>query len=185
MNTLRLIARVLLMAMALGSSADAAAPDDNHPHERGATRLTQPGQAAFGALSEAVAMLDRDPSTDWSKVDITRLRNHLVDMDEVVMRSDAVQQSTGDAVRVTYTGSGSTLSAIQRMIPAHSAMMNGFRNWRTSTETRPDGVTWIIVSDPSELQRIRALGPYGLLTLGDHHAIHHLAMAQGVLVKDR
>ena len=186
MNTLRFISSVLLVAMASGSSAAEVVPaDESHSRHASTLQLTQPGQAAFGALTEAVAMLDQDPNTDWTKVDITRLRNHLVDMDEVLMRSDAVLQSSGDAIRVTYTGSGRTLAAIQRMIPAHSSMMNGYRNWKTSTESQPDGSTWIIITDASELQRIRALGPYGLLTLGNHHLVHHLAMARGVLTQHR
>jgi len=41
-----------------------------------------PGQDAFGAIQEIVQILDADPKTDWSKVDLEALRQHLIDMDE-------------------------------------------------------------------------------------------------------
>src|SRR5437763_2768602 len=40
---------------------------------------TSPGQAAFGAISEIVRLLKADPNTDWSKVNIEALRQHLID----------------------------------------------------------------------------------------------------------
>ena len=40
----------------------------NAPQQSGAAR--EPGQAAFAAIQEIVALLDADPSTDWSKVNI-------------------------------------------------------------------------------------------------------------------
>jgi len=41
------------------------------------------GQDAFGAIREIVRILDADPKTDWSKVDLEALRQHLIDMNEV------------------------------------------------------------------------------------------------------
>src|SRR4051812_38074313 len=52
----------------------------------------QPGQQAFAAIAEAVRLLDADPATDWNMVDLDRLRRHLVDMDEVVMRAAVSQR---------------------------------------------------------------------------------------------
>ena len=144
-----------------------------------ASGLTQPGQAAFAALQEAVALLEADSATDWSKVNITSLRDHLVDMDEVVMHADAKIDDTADGVRVSFTGAGRTLAAVKRMIPAHASMMNGYHDWASSTSASTTGVVWTIVASPAERVRIKALGPFGLLTLGSHHAIHHLALARG------
>ena len=50
------------------------------------TTPTSPGQDAFGAIQEVVRMLDADPKTDWSKVDLEALRQHLIDMNEVTLQ---------------------------------------------------------------------------------------------------
>ncbi|MGA7666054.1 MAG: hypothetical protein WBW13_14615, partial [Pseudolabrys sp.] len=44
---------------------------------------TLPGQDAFGTIQEIVQTLQSDPKTDWSKVNIDALRQHLIDMNEV------------------------------------------------------------------------------------------------------
>src|SRR5262249_56527810 len=67
---------------------------------------TLPGQDAFGAIAEVVRILEADPATDWSTVDVERLRQHLIDMNEVVLRA-AVQSAPvagGLAMEVTGTG---------------------------------------------------------------------------------
>lgn len=35
------------------------------------------GQSAFAAIQEIVTKLEADPATDWSKIDIESLRQHL------------------------------------------------------------------------------------------------------------
>ncbi|WP_419694904.1 hypothetical protein ACN2CC_32530 [Mesorhizobium muleiense] len=50
---------------------------------------TMPGQDAFGAIQEIVRMLEADPETDWSKIDLEALRQHLIDMNEVTLKADA------------------------------------------------------------------------------------------------
>jgi hypothetical protein len=39
------------------------------------------GQDAFGAISEIVRMLKANPRTDWSRVNIEALRQHLIDIE--------------------------------------------------------------------------------------------------------
>ena len=171
--------RLLVICVGLIALVSARADDVHHAHSPDPT-LVQSGQAAFAAIQEIVARLDADPGTDWSKVDIDRLRNHLIDMDEVVMHADSTVQDVDGGVRIIVTGSGRTLAAIQHMIPAHAAMMNEYRGWRTTTEPIDSGVAWTIFStSQSERVRIRGLGLFGLLTLGSHHGPHHLAMAKG------
>jgi hypothetical protein len=57
-------------------------------------------QAAFATIADVVRKLTADSTTDWSKVNIEALRLHLIDMDDVVMRS-AVTQVTRLVVRRT------------------------------------------------------------------------------------
>jgi len=184
-NSLAAFFAMLVLVMPLSNAADSHADmrcshADAHADAH-AAGLTQPGQAAFAALQEAVALLEADPATDWSKVNITSLRDHLVDMDEVVMHADAAIDDTADGVRVSFTGAGRTLAAVKRMIPAHASMMTGYHDWTSSTSATANGVVWTIVASPAERVRIKALGPFGLLTLGSHHAVHHLALARGLM----
>ena len=53
---------------------------------------TMPGQDAFGTIQEIVQMLEADPATDWSKVNIAALREHLIDMNEVTLHAAAEQR---------------------------------------------------------------------------------------------
>ena len=93
------------------------------------TTPTLPGQDAFGAIQEIVQILDADPKTDWSKVDLEALRQHLIDMNEVTLKADAAPKQIDGGLEIAVTGSGRTLVAIQRMIPAYAQMANGHNGW--------------------------------------------------------
>ena len=61
-----------------------------HGQQFGAAGVpTMPGQDAFGTIQEIVQMLEADPATDWSKVNIAALREHLIDMNEVTLHAAA------------------------------------------------------------------------------------------------
>ena len=140
---------------------------------------TMPGQEAFGTIQEIVRMLEADPSTDWSKVNIAALREHLIDMDEVTMRAAAAERSLDDGVEITVTGEGRTLAAIKRMVPAHVHELSQL-GWNAKTEDLPDGVKMIVTSaDAGQVTKLRALGFMGIMVQGSHHQLHHLMMAKG------
>ena len=83
-------------------------------------------------------------------------------------------------MRVAVTGSGRTLAAIRRMIPAQAAAINGRNGWSATAAPAPNGVLLTVnASDPKEVQHIRGLGFAGLLVSGGHHQPHHLLMARG------
>jgi hypothetical protein len=139
-----------------------------------------PGQAAFGTVQEIVRLLEADPATDWTKVNLGALREHLIDMDEVTMRAVATETPIDGGLRVAVTGAGRTLTAIQRMIPAHATALNGLHGWTVASASQADGAVLTVTStDPKELAHIRGLGFIGLLASGPHHQPHHLAMAKG------
>jgi hypothetical protein len=143
---------------------------------------TQPGQDAFGAVQEIVGMLQADPSTDWSKVNLDALREHLIDMNEVALRADAAVERIDGGIRVVVTGSGRTLAAIQRMLPEHTREMNGRNGWTMQAEPRADGVTLTVTAtDQRQIAIIRGLGFIGVMATGGHHQMHHLMMAKGAL----
>jgi hypothetical protein len=138
------------------------------------------GQDAFGAIQENVARLEADPATDWSKVNLEALRQHLIDMNEVTLRADAAAIPVAGGLTIAITGSGRTLAAIQRMVPAHAQEIDGLNHWRVAAGALANGMTLTVTSDdPKEVQKIRGLGFIGILVTGSHHKPHHLAMARG------
>jgi hypothetical protein len=129
-----------------------------------------------------VRLLEADSTTDWSGVDLERLRTHLVDMDEVTLRSTARQDTVPGGARFTVRGAGRTAGAIRRMAAAHAAMLERERGLRVQVEPLADGarVTVRVPSaDARAVARLRALGFVGLLATGAHHGAHHLALARG------
>jgi len=143
----------------------------------------QPGQQAFGTIAEVVRLLDADPATDWSKVDLERLRRHLVDMDEVVMRATVTQAPVPGGLAMDVTGTGRTERAIQAMVVPHARELDRLPAYTAKTEPIKGGVRLTVTAKPAEdakaVARLRGLGFIGLLTEGGHHGPHHLAMARG------
>ena len=149
----------------------------------GAPRL--PGQDAFGALAEVVRLLDADPSTDWTTVDLERLRQHLIDMNEVVLRSEVRQSPVDGGLVMEVTGAGRTAQAIRAMLVPHAAELAKLPAYQAKAEPIAGGVRLTVTAakanDAKAVARVRALGFAGLLTEGAHHGPHHLAMARGEL----
>jgi hypothetical protein len=149
-------------------------------HGSSATTPTLPGQDAFGAIQEVVRILDANPKTDWSKVDLEPLRQHLIDMNEVMLHAEAAPKQIDGGLEIAITGSGRTLVAIQRMIPAYAQIANGHNRWSAKASELPNGeLLTVTANDPKEIRHIRGLGFIGLLASGSWHQSHHLAMAKG------
>jgi hypothetical protein len=144
---------------------------------------TLPGQDAFGAIQEVVRILEADPTTDWTKVNIERLRQHLIDMNEVTLRSEVKSAVVPGGLTMEVTGTGRTEQAIRRMVVPHTVELNKMPEWSAQTEEIPGGLHLTVVAknpdDARTIARIRGLGFIGLLTEGFHHQPHHLAMAKG------
>jgi len=143
---------------------------------------TLPGQDAFGAIQEVVQILEADPTTDWSKVNLERLRQHLIDMNDVTLRSEVKSAVMPGGLTMEVTGSGRTEQAIRRMVVPHTVELNKMPEWSAQTEQTPGGLRLTVVAknpdDARTIARIRGLGFIGLLTEGFHHQPHHLAMAK-------
>ncbi|NUQ11711.1 MAG: hypothetical protein HUU26_05180 [Gemmatimonadaceae bacterium] len=151
-------------------------------HPVPAAAPSRPGQAAFGAIAEIVGLLVADSTTDWTRVDIEALRQHLIDMEEVTMHAVVRQEAVTNGARFTVSGQGRTIAAIQRMARAHATTLTPADSLRMSVETSAAGAIVTVVAtapSPRMTARIRGLGFIGLLTLGDHHGPHHLAIARG------
>ncbi len=140
---------------------------------------TLPGQDAFGAIQEVVKILEADPATDWSKVNIAALREHLIDMNEVALHAAAAQRTLDNGVEIAVTGEGRTLDAIKRMVPAHLAELVKL-GWEAKTAELPNGVMLTVTSsDAKQATKLKALGFMGIMVQGGHHQPHHLMIARG------
>jgi len=194
----KLIGLGALLAVAVSGAALAQTPPGDNPMASGhmqemmrehqgmmgshgrSTTPTFPGQDAFRAIQEIVQILDADPKTDWSKVNLEALRQHLIDMNEVTLHAEAAPKQIDGGLEIAVTGSGRTLVAIQRMIPSWVQMANGHDGWSAKVEPLPNGeLMTVTATDPKEVQHIRGLGFIGLVASGSWHQMHHLAMAKG------
>ena len=154
----------------------------NAQHDMSGPMPTSPGNAAFATIREIVRMLDADPKTDWSKVNLEALRQHLIDMDLVLMTSTVKQRNVAGGVELDVTGTGPTVAANRRMAVNHTRMLDDTQ-YRASASEIPNGAKLTITaknpSDATAVARIRGLGFAGIMTEGNHHAPHHLAIARG------
>lgn len=144
------------------------------------------GQDAFVALAEMKALLESNADTDWSRVDLGALREHLVDMNRVVLDSETRQRNIEGGFEAVITGEGRTLDAILRMVPAHASFAGRQPELDVSVEPLPEGDPQgaglklrVTTKDTSSVDRLRGLGFFGFLVSGDHHRPHHFAMASG------
>ncbi|MEX2178227.1 MAG: hypothetical protein WD801_05925 [Gemmatimonadaceae bacterium] len=190
-----MLRRVLAMSFLIASTnvliaqEHAHTPRMTHPADStapsgAATVPVSAGQAAYAAIGEIARLLEQDPATDWTKVNLEKLRQHLIDMDEVTMRSVVRQENIGGGARFVVTGQGRTLEAIRRMTQAHGGMMSA-DGMTVRVDDIASGVRMTVVaaepSNATAVARIRGLGFIGLMTSGDHHGPHHLAMARGTI----
>lgn len=142
--------------------------------------LSEPGQGAFAALSEVVRVMEADPDTDWSQVDITGLRAHLVDMDRLISDTIVVETNLPDGITTIATGNVETKDTLRRMVPAHAAQLARDDRWTVAALDTAEGIELRVTSDdPLVAARIRGLGFFGLMASQDHHREHHLMMALG------
>jgi hypothetical protein len=163
--------------------ASAQMAGHEHAQEQAQAMPTEAGQATFAAIAEIVSMLQSDPSTDWSQVDIAALREHLVDMDRVFTGVQVDEQPVEGGVEITVTGSADDVASARRMVNAHAAMMRSMGEMGDSelaVDDRGDALvlTWT-TSDPDQVAKLRGLGFFGFLAQGDHHRHHHLMIATG------
>ena len=147
-----------------------------HAHQLHLTSET--GQSQFVAIAEIVSLLRNDPETDWSQVEIKALRDHLVDMDNVTTK--ALVERTVDELSATFliTGDEVAAASIQRMVLAHSPMLQQSSDWSVLAQEQEGGAKMMIqASSEDAFNQVLGLGLFGLMTIGAHHQQHHLMIA--------
>lgn len=175
----------IALGLAVMSTQGRAQSAMDHASHAGATSAgaIPPGQAAYATMAAIVAMLQADSTTDWSKVNIEALRQHLIVMNEVTLEARARQTSIAGGASMDVTGDGHVAGSIRTMLRNHSEMLGMEGPYRSSVDDIPGGVRWVVTAanpgDAKTVAKIRGLGFAGLLTLGDHHTPHHIALARG------
>lgn len=163
------------LALLVAAQAFAEAGHDHHMGRAPG----EVGQGAFAAIQEIVGLLEADPSTDWSKVDIEALRRHLIDMDNVTLRADVKAEPVDGGMRFTVSGAGAVKDSIRRMVAAHAAAMNGAGGWRFAAAPTDAGAVLTVLAPPEDAAKLRGLGFIGVMTRGMHHQMHHMMIARG------
>lgn len=135
------------------------------------------GQDALSAIRAVVSRLEADPDTDWSRINIDALRDHLVDMHEVTMNAEVETSEVDGGASYRVTGRNRTLQAIRTMVPMHANQLSQEFDWAVnSKEIRNGYEVTVTATAADQVARIRALGFYGFLVSGEHHTEHHLAI---------
>jgi hypothetical protein len=153
-----------------------------HQHMQTPSPLTAAGNDVFGTIQEAIQKLDADPHTDWSKVNLEALRQHLVDMQNFtlhveVLSQTPIAQGTKAEVRPTTKGSEASL---KRVFAAHPAQLKRETGWDMHVAKRGDiFVLTVTTPNEAEVDRLRGLGYIGVMALGAHHQVHHWGMVRG------
>ena len=144
--------------------------------------LTEPGNAIFATIQEVVNQLLQDDDTDWEKVDLESLRQHLIDMEnftvnvQVISKTD-IEQGVQVLIEPNTTQAAGSLD---RALSAHPAMLEQETGWSMVSEKSGNNYRiQITSSNPEDVVKIRALGYIGIMTMGSHHQPHHWAMASG------
>lgn len=183
------IARCAALALtgsltAAGLRAQSGGMDHSAHTGASASQAAMPsGQDAYAAIAAVIALLEADSTTDWSKVNIEALRQHLITMNEVTLRARSRQTVIPAGARMDVTGEGHVVESIRTMLRNHSPMLSDLGPYRVSVDDIPGGARWSVTAvdaaDARTVAKIRSLGFSGLLTLGAHHAQHHVALARG------
>lgn len=149
----------------------------------GKTMPTMPGQDAFGTIQEIVDILNADPETNWSKVRLGVLREHLVDMNLVTLEAQTKERKIPGGLEIQIKGKKRTKKAIQTMVMAHSQELDKIPHWKAKGTKIRSGARLVVTStNKKEAARIRGLGFFGLMATGAHHQPHHMGMARGEMV---
>lgn len=139
------------------------------------------GQGAFAAIQEIVAMLDANPATDWAKVDIEALRQHLIDMNNVTLGAAVEAKELEGSVQFSVSGDGLVRESVRRMVQVHATTMNDLDGWKfAAAPSDASAVLTVSPPDQASMVELRALGFIGVMARGMHHQQHHWMLAIGM-----
>jgi len=151
-------------------------------HKSFQSPLTMPGNEIFGTIQEVVHKLEADPNTDWSKVNLEALRQHLLDMKAFTEEVQVINKKPiPDGVEIQVRPETKRAQgALKKLFMMHPHMLKEEKGW--DMKARLNDNTWTLTcttKNPAEVEEIRGLGYIGLIAEGSHHQYHHWLIATG------
>ena len=143
--------------------------------------LTEAGTDPFAVIQEAIALLEANPDTDWSTVNIEALRLHLIEMQDMTLNVTVEQQPVSFGFQAVITPTTNrALQSMSQVLSAHPSQMKEETGW-DMVVTNNNGIFTIAVTTDQlqDVDKIRGLGYIGIMAYGNHHQQHHWAMASG------
>jgi len=144
--------------------------------------LMEPGNDAFGTIQEVVRKLRENPHTDWSRVNLEALRQHLVDMDNFTKHvSEISKRNIQSGVELEVRADSEAASqSLARALSAHPRMIKDEFGWDIAVSGKgPDFRMRVTSPRPEDVEQIRGLGYIGIMAMGQHHQMHHWIIATG------
>ncbi len=181
-SKIKYLAIMSAVVFSICSSTGIAAAQQHHM-KQGSSPLTMPGNEIFGTIQEVIHKLEANPNTDWSKVNLEALRQHLLDMKAFTEEVDVVDKKPiADGVEIhVRPHTKQAEGALKRLFSIHPKMLKQEEGWDMTAKQNGNQL-WTITCTtrkPSEVEKIRALGYIGLLAEGSHHQLHHWMIATG------
>ncbi|HIF88415.1 MAG TPA: hypothetical protein EYG22_07870 [Candidatus Thioglobus sp.] len=147
------------------------------------TVLTEAGTDPFAVIQEVIAALEANDATDWSKVNIEALRQHLTEMQDMSLNVDVSQRKIENGFEAIIAPTTTRANrSLNRVLSVHPAQMESETGWKMAVKTNSEGNVYRIVvtaSTPEDIAKIQGLGYIGIMAYGNHHQPHHWAMASG------
>ena len=155
---------------------------DSNTTDQGSTAiLTEAGTDPFAVIQEVIALLEANPDTDWSAVNIEALRLHLVEMQDMTLNVTVEQEPIKLGFKAVITPTTNrALQSMSRVLSVHPSQMKEETGW-DMVVTNNNGIFTIVVTTDQlqDVNKIRGLGYIGIMAYGNHHQPHHWAMASG------
>ena len=144
------------------------------------SNLTQAGNDIFATIQEVIVKLDNNPDTDWHKVNIEALRQHLLDMNDMAINVEVVNKKflkngLEVVVQALTTRAETTLERVFKAHPYHLGRETG---WDMQVVRKgKQFIVTTITEKTEDVAKIVALSYIGLMAYGNHHQPHHWAIS--------
>jgi len=144
--------------------------------------LKEAGNDIFGTIQELISKLSNDPNTNWEKVNIEILRQHLLDMNDMTFNVELISQRAikNGVESIIKAKTKRSEEALERIFQAHPSQLKKETNWDMHVlKNNGQYILSTTTTNQKDIPKIRALGYIGLMAIGSHHQKHHLLMATG------